>query len=93
MADLQALNLLTLARGNPAGSSVPGTDLEVFAPDTPQKEHLESAWWLLVLEGDLIVDLPHGDFRTLKAGDSLHLPAGLDITLTPLGRVVALRRR
>ncbi len=48
--------------------------------------------WLLVLEGELIIDLPHGDFRVLKVGDSVHLgdERGEQITLTPLQEAVFL---
>ncbi len=52
---------------------------------------LERSLWLLVLSGELIIDLPHGDFRILKVGDSLHLPTGLKIGFEPLDDVVFLR--
>lgn len=89
----QAINLLTLAKGDPAGSSVPGTELEALYLTEREQRELAEPWWLLVLEGELIIDLPHGDFRILKAGDALHLEAGLALGLQPLEAVVALRKR
>ncbi len=88
----QPLNLLRLAKGNPTGSSVPGTRLEALYLTEAAKHRLNEPWWLLVLEGELIVDLPHGDFRVLKVGDSLHLGAGLSVGLEPVENVVALRQ-
>ena len=89
----QPLNLLGLARGNPSGSSVPGTALEVLYLSAASREELSAPWWLLVLEGELILDLPHGDFRVLKTGDSLHLSAGLRLDWQPLEAAVVLRQR
>lgn len=85
------LNLLHLARGDPGNpKAVPGTDLQVQALAEPVP--LDGApIWLLLLEGKLIVDLPHGDFRLLKVGDSLALHAP-HATLTPLEAAVVLRR-
>lgn len=45
--------------------------------------------WLVVLEGELIIDLPHGDFRVLKVSDSVQL-GGEQVTLTPLQGAVFL---
>ena len=83
------LNLLHLAKTEPG---VPKDalikDFTVQALITPQT--LSSAsLWLLVLEGELIIDLPHGDFRVLKVGDSLELHAE-EAVLTPLQGVVFL---
>ena len=94
MSDIaHTLNLLTLAKGNPEGSTVPGTDLEV-AVISEKRDNLtlEHDLWLLVLEGELIIDLPFGDFRTLKVGECLHLEAGLKISYQPLEDAVVLRR-
>lgn len=88
----QPLNLLTLARSHPGGTPVPGTGLEVLAVQQSVRQRLEQACWLLVLDGELIVDLPHGDFRILKAGESLRLPAGLEVSWQALGGAVVLRQ-
>ena len=39
---------------------------------------------LVVIEGQLIVDLPGGEFRVLEAGDSLMLPAATALALQPV---------
>lgn len=85
------LNLLHLAKGDPERpKAVPGTDLQVQALTAPTP--LEGLpVWLLLLEGELIVDLPHGDFRLLGVGDSVAL-RGEQATLTPLEAAVVLRR-
>jgi len=81
----EPLNLLGLARAAGEGAAlVPGTELSVRRVAERREEALPSASWLLVLEGRLIVDLPHGDFRILERGDALHLPAGLTLTLQPV---------
>lgn len=87
------LNLIGLARSS-AGEvqAVPHTDFKVQALSEPKAFVLESDRWLLVLEGHLIIDLPHGDFRTLKKGDGLRLEAPLEATLTPLEETVLLHR-
>ena len=87
------LNLISLAKSG-AGEvqAVPQTDLRVQALTEPQPLVIEDDVWLLVLEGNLIIDLPYGDFRTLKRGDSLQLTAPLEVTLTPLGETVILQK-
>ena len=87
------LNLISLAKSG-AGEvqAVPQTDLKVQILAEPQPLVLKDDMWLLVLEGDLIIDLPHGDFRTLKQGDSLLLEAPLEGTLMPLEETVILQR-
>jgi hypothetical protein len=88
------LNLLSLARSAPGQAvAVPGTGLEVLALEGPQARTLEQPLWLATLEGELIVDLPHGDFRILKAGDSLRLEPPLSITLNPLESAVVVQQR
>ncbi|MEJ2292477.1 MAG: hypothetical protein P8Y13_11680 [Deinococcales bacterium] len=78
----EPLNLLGLARAaGEAAAVVPGTDLSVRRLAERRRETTSAASWVLVLEGRLIVDLPHGDFRILERGDALHLPAGLELDL------------
>lgn len=89
----QPLNLVALARSNPKGTMVPGTNLEVFIVEKVASQPLENALWLLVVQGELIIDLPYGDFRLLKKGDSLHLEKGTQLSFEPLNEVVALRQK
>ncbi len=78
----EPLNLLGLARAaGERAALVPGTDLSVRRLAERRWETTTAPSWLLVLEGRLIVDLPHGDFRILERGDALHLPAGLELAL------------
>ena len=89
---MKPLNLLDLARSSLAEpQAVPGTGLEVLALREAVGFGLERPVWLLALVGELIIDLPHGDFRVLKVGDSVRLEAGLTVTLTPLEETVLLR--
>jgi quercetin dioxygenase-like cupin family protein len=80
----QVLNLINLAKGSSSASNVPGTQLEVLVIQKTQELNLKHDLWLLVLEGELIIDLPFGDFRVLKNGDSLHVPAATTIKFQPV---------
>ncbi len=85
----ELLNLLHLAKADPGTpKEVPQTPLQVQALTEPVVL-APASLWLLLLEGELIIDLPHGDFRLLKAGDSLTLGAER-ATLTPLELAVVL---
>ncbi len=88
----QPLNLPALARSAAGiGQLVPGTPFEVWAPEQGHREDLSRAVWLLVLEGDLIIDLPYGDFRHLRTGEAIHLTAGITAEYQPLEETVVLR--
>lgn len=81
----RALNLISLARtGAGAAQAVPGTSFEVSLVEERTDLQLNEERWLLLLSGELIIDLPHGDFRILQAGDSLRLPDGLDLACQPV---------
>ena len=85
MSEHNILNLISLAKTNIGKEeTLPGVNLHVQALREPQKLTLEQPLWILCLEGELIVDLPYGDFRILKLGDSMTLAAGLNIQFTPL---------
>jgi hypothetical protein len=86
------LNVLSLARSSDKASSIPKTSLEVLSLSKKQTFTLEKTTWLLVLEGELIIDLPFGDFRVLKVGDSLQLAKGLQVKMEPLEETVILRQ-
>lgn len=73
-----------------SAKTVPGTALSVLALQQAQQDTRQTSCWLSVLEGELIIDLPHGDFRLLKVGDCLTLPAGVPFTLNPVELVVVL---
>jgi hypothetical protein len=88
----QPLNVLSLARSSDKAAGLPNTALEVFSLVKKQTLTLEKNTWLLVLEGELIIDLPFGDFRVLKVGDSLQLAKGLQVKMEPLEETVILRQ-
>ena len=85
----EPLNLLNLAKTEPGISkSALEHDLSVQALTEPLTLSPAKVW-LVVLEGSLIIDLPHGDFYNLKVGDSVRLEAE-QVTLTPLQDAVFL---
>ncbi len=87
----QVLNLLRLAQTSAeSGATVPNTPFVVKRMQSPDKLTLAEPRWLLVLEGELGIDLPYGDFRILKAGDSVTVAADITITRTPLEPTVLL---
>ena len=89
----EPLNLLNLAKAEPGHAKSALTDgLSVLALTEPLTLSPVKLW-LVVLGGELIIDLPHGDFRVLKVGDSVQLgdeQSGEEVTLTPLQEAVFL---
>ncbi len=83
------LNLLDLAKGE-AAKSLPalGAVLEQLSTPSPRQAH--AGHWYVVLMGELIIDLPHGDFRILRSNDLLTFEETIDITLTPVDDVTFL---
>ncbi len=63
---------------------MPGTGIEVQALSVRLEVPTAVPALLLVHVGQLIVDLPDGQFRVLEVGDSLMLPAGAPVTLQPV---------
>jgi hypothetical protein len=93
MTDIpQPLNVLSLARSSDKPSSIPNTNLELLALRKVQHVTLDTNLWILVLEGELIIDLPFGDFRVLKVGDSLQLAKGLTVKMEPLEETVLVQQ-
>ncbi len=88
----QPLNVLSLAKSSDKAVGLPNTNLELLSLHKTQHVTLDKNLWLLVLEGELIIDLPFGDFRVLKVGDSLQLAKGLTVKMEPLEETVILRQ-
>ena len=85
----QTINLLSLARSLKT-SNIANTDLTVTRLEPSQFAKLEQAIWLLVLEGELIIDFETGDFQILKQGDSIELGTKLAISYQPLKETIVL---
>jgi hypothetical protein len=87
----RGLNLAALARSaGGAPVEVPGWPVEVQSLSAPSAVSGERARWLAVLSGEVLVDLPSGDFRVLKAGDGLAFPLGVRATLRSVARPAVL---
>ena len=81
-----SLNLAALARSAcGARIAVPGTDLEAQELNRKQSLQPERQSVLLLIAGQVVVDLPNGAFRVLDAGHSLVLPAQVPVSLQPIG--------
>lgn len=79
-----ALHLLRLAQSSPEQAlELPGGGLSVLHLSRAQDGGAAGCWYVC-LEGTLILDLPHGDFVQLKAGEAYQAPAGQARRLTPV---------
>jgi hypothetical protein len=84
------VNLRHLAQsGEGRAVSLPGTELWLVALAARQALPLAGSCWLVLLAGELIIDLPEGDFRILKHHDSIVLAPG-HYGLVPLKPCVVL---
>lgn len=85
----QPLNIIQLAKGSQQ-TGVVGTDLQVRAIREVVEETIARDTWLLLLQGELIIDLPHHDFRILRVGDALTLPEGVHVSFNPVQESIVL---
>ena len=84
------LHLLRLAQGTPGEWLVlPGGAGRVVQLSAPLSAQTLGGW-LLCLRGEVIVDLPEGDFVRLRAGECFLLSAVWDALPTREGTVLAL---
>ena len=92
MAEIpQVLNLKSLAKtAADVLETIPGTDFSISLMRDPSDTTLEDDVWLLVLEGELIIDLPYGDFRILRTGDSVHLLKDVPVSYQPQKDTIVL---
>ncbi|MEM7735646.1 MAG: hypothetical protein AAF267_07625 [Deinococcota bacterium] len=84
------LNLLDLASGADQ-HPVPALGAVLEQVTDPEPRHVLPDQWYMVLAGELIIDLPYGDFRILRANDLLVFDEAVDVTLTPVEDVTLLR--
>lgn len=87
----QPLNIIQLAKSSQQ-TGVVGTALQVRAIREVVEERMARDTWLLLLQGELIIDLPHHDFRILRVGDALTLPEGTQVSFNPVRSSVLLLR-
>jgi len=85
----QTINLLSLAKSVKT-SNIANTDLTVARLEPSQFAKPKKDTWLLLLEGELIIDFETGDFQILKLGDSIVLKADTAISYQPLKETVVL---
>lgn len=85
------LKLPTLARSRVGRAFVLPeiVNMEVLALEQPSIQVPRKTFYLC-LEGELLIDLPYGNFVHLYSGDCVTLEAEISRTLVPVGRAVVL---
>jgi hypothetical protein len=89
------LKLPTLARSKVGrafvlpDSSGAGAGMEVLALEQPSPQAPRKTFYLC-LEGELLIDLPYGNFVHLHSGDCVTLEAEISRTLVPVQGAVVL---
>ena len=84
------VNLLNLAKNSTGQVNIANTSFLVERIAKKRKEQLPKDTWLLCLAGELILDLPYGDFRILRKGDAVYLPKGLGCSFNPVDPSIVL---
>lgn len=81
-----SLHLARLAQATPdAPLELPESGGRLSSLHLTHKHSLEPIEaWYVVLSGELLIDLPHGQFVHLRAGETYRAPAGLARTLSPV---------
>ena len=95
MSNIPTLHLIRLAAssaGKPFALPQLGRQLEVILLEKPLVDAPETCTYLC-LEGELLLDLKHGDFLHLKRGEATRLEQGEERTLTPVGKTTVLMWR
>jgi len=86
---VQTINVLSLAR-SVESTNIANTNLTVTKLEPSQLQNLKEDIWLLVLEGELIIDFETGEFQILKQGDSIELKKELRLSYQPLKETIVL---
>ncbi len=89
---LHLIRLAASSAGKPFTLPQLGSHLEVILLETALKDRPEACSYLC-LEGELLLDLKHGDFLHLKRGEATRLERGEARTLTPVGKTTVLMWR
>jgi mannose-6-phosphate isomerase-like protein (cupin superfamily) len=92
---MKGVNLARVARaqapGTPLAVPLTGASIEVVRLHSPLPDDEQREVFYLALEGELVVDMPLGQFAHLTPGDSVTVPAGTSRRLCPVGEAVILR--
>jgi len=80
----EVLNLKSLAEATKGSALISGTGMQVERISGKRRLEPTSNLLIVVLEGELIIDLPYGDFRILRKNDSLQLSENIEATLNPV---------
>ena len=91
-APLHLIRLAASSAGKPFALPQLGHQLEVILLETALKDTPETCTYLC-LEGELLLDLKHGDFLHLKRGEATRLEQDVERTLTPVGKTTVLMWR
>jgi len=91
-APLHLIRLAASSAGKPFALPQLGHHLEVIFLEKPLVDTPETCTYLC-LEGELLLDLKHGDFLHLKRGEATRLEQDVARTLTPVGKTTVLMWR
>lgn len=86
---IETINVLSLAK-TVESSNIANTNITVTKLEPSPMKKLKKNTWLLVLEGELIIDFESGDFKILKLGDSIELKTDMPISYQPIKETVVL---
>ena len=89
---MKGVNLARVAKAHGGSLDLPlrGASVRAMSLSGPRDDGTGEAFYL-ALDGELVVDLPHGEFTHLRPGDSVTVPAGTPRRLCPVGEAVLLR--
>ncbi len=86
---ISTINVLSLAK-SVKSTNIANTNITVTKLEPSPLRKLKESIWLLVIEGELIIDFESGDFKILKLGDSIELKTDMRISYQPLQETVVL---
>ncbi|ADV68338.1 hypothetical protein [Deinococcus maricopensis] len=86
-----SLHLVRLAQATPdTRVALPGSAALAALHVTRKTPDAPSGAWYVLLDGELVLDLPGGQFAHLRAGETYFVPDGAACTLTPVGAATIL---
>lgn len=86
----EALHLVRLAQATPDHTlDLPHGALRTLHLTRKRQDEARAGWYIC-LAGEVLLDLPHGDFVHLRAGEGCRLGPDTPRTLTPVGEATLL---